>query len=94
MNLKDSTPEHTHNTYSPTPIQTPHTATNQKRPEYDNYIYTTHDKNYTYGHDLIQKHKQHTRIIYTNINGITGFPSEFSITNLIDMMEETETYYC
>ena len=82
---------HTHNTASlHHHIHTntiPTTQNNQTEINTDN----THDKNYTFGQELTTKSQQTTRLIYTNINGIKEYPNEFSILNIIDMMEETET---
>ena len=82
---------HTHNTASlHHHIHTntiPTTQNNQTEINTDN----THDKNCTFGQELTTKSQQTTRLIYTNINGIKEYPNEFSILNIIDMMEETET---
>ena len=77
----DSLHHHTHTLNIHT---TQHTNT-------ENNTDNTHDKNYTFGQELTTKPQQTTRLIYTNINGIKEYPNEFSILNIIDMMEETET---
>ena len=91
MTTNGSQPAHTQNSNTSLITNSSLTNIHYNISENDNNIYTMHDKNYTYGHDLREKQTQHTRIIYSNINGITGFPSDHSIINLIDTMEETET---
>jgi len=81
MNQQKSRHEHAHNTHN----KPKNTLENS-----DYRIFRTHDKNYTYGHDLGPKNRQTTRIIYTNINGIKDFPKDYSILNLLNTMEETE----
>jgi hypothetical protein len=91
MTPNGSQPAHAQNSNASLITNSSLTNIHHNSSENDNNIYTTHNKNYTYGHDLQEKQTQHTRIIYTNINGITGFPSDHSIINLIDTMEEIET---